>query len=446
MPNLLLFLKKMFTQALSCIESFLMLVPTVMRNFCFLIFGFIFLTSLSYCNDLNIKSVRLKNGASIFYSEENWGGGAVPIHIFIKNGSTLKFKNKTGLVSLSRDILKKQLSHLAKKKGFRFKTWLDWDYLSITLYLSGEIKTLDLDEIFFLIFGNKKITINELEISKNSIFEQAKNSIAKRKYIEYPLLSFMVHHSSIYSRGFIGNTEDIKSVTLDEIEDFMSTYYTINNARISVSGKKNFSKLKSVALSLKPVFKSTEYSVEKFATLDLPKKIVVHVKSEKKYDFVRIGFPSSACNPRKNAIYDILAQIITSDTEIRSLAKYVYAENNCSKGLGFFELSLSNPISKDNSDLSVSKVFLRLSDLSSNIEELQINLAKQNLEKKYKNLLNRRDDSFYVFSKSLALCEDKRCFTEYLYNLNNVRVEDIKRALHGFSEERSCKIFVKMEL
>jgi len=400
--------------------------------------------SLTYCNDLNIKNVRLKNGASVFYLDQDFPGVAGIINIFLKNGSTLKFKNKTGLASVSQNLLVKQLKKVAQKTGFNFKTWLEWDYLSVTIYIPESISSTDLDEVISIIFGGGKIQEKELEDTKKTMLQMMKNSIA-RKYIDYPLASFMVHHSSIYSKGMIGDAEDIQSVTAKEIEDFMSCYYTINNSIVSVSDKKYFKRLRRILSKLKPCFKDTEYSVEKFATVDLPRRIVRHVKSGRNYDAVRIGFLSNACDKKKNAVYDLVAQIIVHDPELVAMANYVYAENICYRGLGVFELNMSGPISRGNPDISVTKALLRLSELGSNIEELQVNNAKKELEKKYKKVLNDKDATLYALSKALVLCEDKKCFSEYLYTMKKTRIEDIKRVLHDFSEERSIKLFIKME-
>lgn len=404
-----------------------------------------FIIDLSYCNNFNIKNVRLKNGASIFYSAQDWGGAASVLHVFLKNGANLKFKNKTGLVSLSQEIIRKDLEKASKKIGFRFSTWLDWDYLSITFYFPQDIENLDLDEVLSLIFGSKKFSEQEFVNLKKEVLQRASESIS-RKYMDHQPVSLMVHHSSIYSRGTIGDSEDIGSVTADEVQDFMSCYYAINNSIISVSGKKNFNRLRRGLSGLKPCFKSTEYTVEKFATMDLPKRIISHVKSDKNYEYVRIAFPSNACETKKNVSYDLLAQIIINDPEISSMARYIFAENNCYKGLGVFYLNMSEPMSRTNPEISVSKFFMRLSELSSNIEEAQLNYAKKELEKKYLGLFNSRERSFYALSKALALCEDKRCFTDYLYNLRKIRAEDIKRILHYFSEDRSLKVFIKMEI
>jgi predicted Zn-dependent peptidase len=367
------------------------------------------------------------------------------VHIFLKNGASLKFKNKTGLASLAQEIIEKDLEKASQRIGFRFKTWLDWDYFSITLYLPKSINSLDLDDIISLVLGPKKISEQELADVQKEVLQRASESIS-RKYMDYQSISLMVHHSSIYSRSTIGNSEDIESVTADEIKDFMSCYCTVNNSILSVSGISKFKQLKKLLSGLKPCFKTTEYSVEKFATVDLPRRIISHTKSDKKYEYVKISFPSNACEAKKNLSYDLLAQIIINDPEISSMARHVFAKNTCYKGLGVFEIDMSEPMSKTDPESSVSKVFTRLSELSSSIEEAQLNYAKKELEKKYMDLLNNREDTLYALSKALVLCEDKRCFTEYLYNMEKIRVDDIKRILHYLSEDRSLKLFIKMEI
>ncbi|MBN1114030.1 MAG: hypothetical protein JXA66_01680, partial [Oligoflexia bacterium] len=78
----------------------------------------------------DVKQARTPNGMEIIYTPYDWGQPVTIMGIFIRGGAALRYKSKAGFALVAERYFSRRNGEMAKKYGFRFKSFLAWDYLA----------------------------------------------------------------------------------------------------------------------------------------------------------------------------------------------------------------------------------------------------------------------------------------------------------------------------
>lgn len=192
---------------------------------------------------IEYKEFTLDNGLRVILSKS----GNIPmvaVNTTFHIGSKDEEESKTGLAHLfehlmfegSENIPKGKFDEILNKYGGESNAYTSWDSTSYyTSVPSSRIETafwLDSDRING--FG---ITEESLEIQKDVVMEE------KLLYVDNSPYGTVEEESSKrlfqktgYRWPIIGNMDDLRKVTLQDINDFFGKYYKPNNAVISVVG------------------------------------------------------------------------------------------------------------------------------------------------------------------------------------------------------------------
>ena len=393
-------------------------------------------------SDLDVKRLRLKNGATVVYSSSDWGEPSKIVGVFFKNGGTLKFNKKTGFPALAQQIISSRMKVLSRDIGFRFKSYLAWDYLAYVLYLPPNINSEQLSKIWKVLYGNEAIDLHELELARNAVTSSIRYSLGQ-KVLTSPMIGFMSHHSSVYSVGKYGSQEDVESVDPKELSEFIGCYINPNNSFISSSAEKDVRVLTSGINPVKPCFRDERFEDEGMVTLNVPNRSVNYIRSEKKNFMIRFAFPSTSCERKENVIYDLIAEIFRQDEVISSLSGQVKINNQCYLNKGVLEIVLAD-VKKD-ADETSNRLLQRVKFLATDLDASVLSSAKGELEKKFWDDLGDKATFVYVLGKAQCSSKDYENIFKYRDLNETIGVPEVKELLKNISEDNMYKMYIKQE-
>ena len=393
-------------------------------------------------SDLDIKKVRLKNGATVIYSPVDWGQSSMVIGVFFKNGATLKFEKKTGLPALTQQILSIKMKRLARELGFRYRSYLTWDYLAYILYLPSDMKNEKILKIWSTLYDDSEIEPLDIATAKKNIISSIKYD-SEHKTNVFQLISFMTRHNTIYNIGKYGNQEDVESITLNEFSEFKHCYINPNNSVIVTVPEINISRFTKNIDSFKPCFRDNKFENEAGATFTVPGRVITYIKTEKKNLVIRLGFPSASCEKKENTIYDIIAEVLEQDEVISAMSSHVKADNQCYLNNGVFEISLTD-VKKDADEIT-TKLIQRIKFLSSDLDASALSLAKTELDRKFWDSLNSKDSFVYLLAKAQVLSGNYEKFVDYIKMVDGIKQPEVKEMFKNMSDGNMYKMYIKQE-
>lgn len=396
----------------------------------------------SSTSELSLKRLRLKNGSVLISSSFDDSKNLNMIGLFFKHGSTLKFNKKTGFSALAQEVLSSRLKKLAKDIGFRYRAYLDWDYLYYTLYLPSDVSASDLFRIWSALYGDTTISDMDFAAYKGELGSLIKYEF-DRKAINSSMIGFLSHHKSIYSIGKYGSVEDVNSIQKDEFNSFLRCYANPNNSIIVLSSKNYESIFKNSIASFKPCFMDERFSNESMVNFIVPGRSVAYLKSSKKNFTIRLGFPSVSCSRKESLVYDLISQLLIEDEVISSLSGQVYIENNCYLDKGVLEIVLAN-VKKDPDEI-VTKLIQRLSFLSSSLDQSELINAKNDLNKMYSSILNDKESFISLIGKSYVYFGAYSDFINYKKRLDVLGPTEVRDALKTLNYENMFNLYLKQE-
>ena len=393
-------------------------------------------------SDFDINKVKLKNGATVIYSPADWGQSSRVIGIFFKNGATLKFEKKTGLPALTQQILSLKMKQLSRELGFRYRSYLTWDYLAYVLYLPPEMKNDKILKIWTALYDDTEVTPSEIISAKKNVISSMKYDFEHNTNV-LSLISFMSRHNTIYSIGKYGNQEDVDSITSSEFAEFKRCYINPNNSVIVSVSEINIDKLTKQIDTFKPCFRDNKFENEGGTALTVPGRVVTYVKAEKKNLVIRLGFPSASCEKKENTIYDIIAEVLEQDEVISAMSSRVRVENQCYLSNGVFEVSLTD-VKKDADEIT-TKLIQRITFLSSDLDAAALSLAKTELDRKFWDSLNSKDSFVYLIAKAQVLSGNFENFIDYIKMVDEIKQQQVEEMLKNMSDGKMYKMYIKQE-
>jgi len=198
---------------------------------------------------IDFKEHTLDNGLQVVMSKF----GNIPmvaVNTTFHTGSKDEEENKTGLAHLfehlmfegSPNVPKGRFDEILNQNGGDSNAYTSWDSTSYYVVIpSNHLETalwLDSDRING--FGISK---ESLEIQKDVVLEEKLLYVDNSPYGSLEEESSKrLFKSSGYRWPIIGNMDDLRKVTIEDIKDFFGKYYKPNNAVISVVGDIDYDK------------------------------------------------------------------------------------------------------------------------------------------------------------------------------------------------------------
>lgn len=193
-----------------------------------------------------VETEQLENGLTVVYSEDH----AVPIvavNLWYHVGSANERPGRTGFAHLFEHMLFQGSEHVAANEHFELiqraggtangSTWLDRtnyyetlpsNYLALALWLEA-------DRMGALL---PAMTREKLDTQREVVKNERRWSVDNQPYGTWweklPALCFPEWHP--FHHSLIGSMEDLSAASLDDVVEFFRTYYTPDNAVLTIAG------------------------------------------------------------------------------------------------------------------------------------------------------------------------------------------------------------------
>lgn len=404
-----------------------------------------FLTGQVHCKEyFDLDQTRLKNGASVVSLSADWGSETEVASLLIKNGAALKFERKTSYPVIAFRLLNYRLQRLAKQYGFIAKGSFEWDYASFIFYFPKGFLKENSAVLWDAIFDGNDVDSIELENIKSDALRALKKGL-NRKFSRMPMLSLMSPNNSLYSLGIYGNEEDLKSINEKEFSDFLKCYLNPLGAVLVVTGldKRSVQTVSKELEKKKPCFRDQRTYSEAIGVLDVPVRKISYAKSTENNSVVRIGFPSVSCTTKNALVYDLVQQLINDDKGFASIGSSLYVSNNCYSSGGVIEIIIGG-LKETDIEKVLGSIFKRLSILSKNIDDNSLSLSKQKLLTKYSSVINKRDELALLTARAGLLYGDPSFVFKYVDKINDIKLNEAKKVLSGFTEGNSYIVLIRL--
>ncbi|MEO8192309.1 MAG: pitrilysin family protein [Gemmatimonadales bacterium] len=193
-----------------------------------------------------IETFRLKNGLLLTLSQDNTAP-IVAVNLWYHVGSANERKGRTGFAHLFEHMLFQGSEHVGANEHFELvqraggtlngSTWLERtnyfetvpsNQLAIALWLEA-------DRMGALL---PAMTQKKLDTQRDVVKNERRWSVDNQPYGTWweklPALAFPEWHP--FHHSVIGSMEDLSEASLDDVEQFFRTYYTPDNAVLSIAG------------------------------------------------------------------------------------------------------------------------------------------------------------------------------------------------------------------
>jgi len=195
---------------------------------------------------LPIDTFRLPNGLFVTLSEDHTAP-IVAVNVWYHVGSANEREGRTGFAHLFEHMLFQGSENVAANEHFELvqraggtlngSTWLDRtnyfetvpsNQLALALWLEA-------DRMGRLL---PAMTQQKLDTQRDVVKNERRWSVDNQPYGTWweklPALAFPAHHP--FHHSLIGSMEDLTAASLDDVAQFFATYYTPDNAVLSIAG------------------------------------------------------------------------------------------------------------------------------------------------------------------------------------------------------------------
>jgi len=201
-----------------------------------------------YSTDVRIPidSYRLDNGLLVTLSEDHTAP-LVAVNLWYHVGSANERSGRTGFAHLFEHMLFQGSAHVGSNEHFELiqraggtlngSTWLDRtnyfetvpsNQLALALWLEA-------DRMGALL---PAMTQQKLDTQRDVVKNERRWSVDNQPYGTWwerlPALAFPAEHP--FHHSLIGSMEDLSAASLDDVREFFATYYTPDNAVVSIAG------------------------------------------------------------------------------------------------------------------------------------------------------------------------------------------------------------------
>jgi zinc protease len=193
-----------------------------------------------------VETFRLANGLQVTLSEDHTAP-IVAVNLWYHVGSANERMGRTGFAHLFEHMLFQGSEHVGTNEHFELiqraggtlngSTWLDRTNYFETIpsnYLA-QVLWLEADRMGHLL---PAMTQQKLDLQRDVVKNERRWSVDNQPYGTWwerlPALAFPPSHP--FHHSLIGSMEDLTNASLDDIAQFFRTYYTPDNATLSIAG------------------------------------------------------------------------------------------------------------------------------------------------------------------------------------------------------------------
>ncbi len=404
---------------------------------------------------INYEKYKLENGLEvILYQEKSLP--LVAANIWYKVGSSNETKNKTGYAHLFEHMMFQGSQNIGKQLHFKYiqeaggslngSTSLDRTnyYETVPSNFLELILWLESDRMgFFLPALTQDKLDNQIDVVKNERRQRYEN--APYGLAHELITSNFYPENHPYSWPTIGWMRDIESMTLNDVKEFFTKFYTPNNATLVVGGDFEIDEAKDLIekyFGEIPAGKLPEkIQVEDFI---LKENIYLVHKDNVQLPRIYLNWKTVNSFTENDAVLDVLSYVLSGSKTSRlyknlvfekELAQNITAYQYSAKLSGMFSI-IATAKPRVTLDQIKDEIFLRLEEIFTNgATESEIEKAKNNAKASFifsmqnlANLTNQLNEYNYFLNEP----------NSFLFDLNRyqkVTAEQVKQAALEFLQK-----------
>ena len=190
-----------------------------------------------------IKQYKLENGLQIILSED-YSLPVVSVVVAYNVGSINESPGKTGLAYLLENLMFQGSQNVGRMQHISFIRRTGGDLNATTTedktIFQQTVPSHQLALALWLESDRMKsleITAANVEQAKEALIEEIHQRKATELYLESSLtFDRLLYPNLAYSHPVIGNEADVRNLTVEDVKDFYSIFYTPNNAVLAIAG------------------------------------------------------------------------------------------------------------------------------------------------------------------------------------------------------------------
>lgn len=292
-------------------------------------------------NLLNIEyeKYKLPNGLEVILHKNN-NLPLVAVNIWYKVGSAQERRGKTGLAHFFEHMMFQGSANAKKEMHFRliqeaggilngsttfdrtnYFEKLPSNQLELALWLES-------DRMGFLL---PALTAEKLANQKSVVYNERLEHYENQPYgLSWEkLLAALFPKEHPYSWPAIGYLDDIKSYSLEDVENFFRTYYAASNASLVVAGNFDANSCKDL---VEKYFSEIEGNClieqKMFQPPSLEQNVEIHYKDNVQLERIYLAWHSDKAYTNEDAALDIIADVLAGSKNSRLYKKLVFDEES----------------------------------------------------------------------------------------------------------------------
>jgi predicted Zn-dependent peptidase len=321
---------------------------------------------------IKFTDLKLKNGLRVILSEDH-SAPTFSIAVTYNVGSADEKARRTGFAHLFEHMMFKGSENVGPGEHFTlifnnggnmngttnqdrtlyFET-LPANQLEMALFLeSDRMKSLDINKV-------------NLDNQRNAVQEERRLGLDNQPYGKtYEVVGEQAYDNTAYKHSVIGSMEDLNAASVDDVATFFKTYYSPNNAVLSIVGdvdtkktmaliEKYFGQIARQPQPKRPDLTEPPHTAERRSTIEDPLARLPQV------DIAWVAPPAGT--PDFDAL-DVVSWVLSSGRSARlnqvvvrekQLAVFAGAGNPDKRGPGLFQVSAQAAIGKNPADVEAA--------------------------------------------------------------------------------------------
>jgi len=358
----------------------------------------------------SITTFELENGLRVILSED-YSLPLISVAVAYNVGSINELPNKTGLAYLMENLMFQGSRNIGTMQHINFIQRIGGTLNAVTFEdRTIFYQTVPSNQLALVLWLESDrmmgldIDAQKVARTRSNLIREIQQRKASDPYFDTNLyFDSLLYPSETYSHPVIGEEADLRELTLEEVENFYSTYYTPNNAVLCITG--NFQRRKATALVNKYFSSIPKGEAIPAITLEGHKNGEDTEKTIKNYTAkspaFHLGYRISS--PDSNDFYTltIIEYILLRGKSSRLYKKLMLKDFTArqlnggietKKNLATFKIFVRSN-TQTMMERSQKTVFSEFDDLRSNlIDEDELNRAKNMFKRNYVNRYTRLVD------------------------------------------------------
>lgn len=399
------------------------------------------------------EKYTLANGLTVILNQDKSDPLTSQV-IFYHVGSNREVKGRTGFAHLFEHMMFQRSENVGEDQFFKYLEGAGGNFnggtsFDQTVYFEVVPKNaletamwLESDRMGYLA---NTVTTNSLALQQNVVQNEKRQGVDNRPYgfTDYVLLKNIYPAGHPYSWDVIGEMEDLKNATIDDVKAFHKKFYIPNNATLVVSGDFNTDSVKALIEKYYgeiPAGESIADPLPMNVTLNETKKLY-HEDSFARAPQFTMVFPTCQQMTKDAYTMDVLAQLLGVGKKSplynvlvkdKKLTSSVNSYNSSMELTGRYTISITaNPgTSLDSVEQAIFQAFKKFE--SDGISDKDIERIKARLEMDFYNGISSTLSKSFALAYYNEMAGSPDYITKELEMMKSVTKEDVLDVYNRF--------------